>query len=180
MAKIKVTENQMFDEIMNAVKKAQKAADEANTPETTTEPKKRREIPPVFAIARVAMKYFKDGPAAYQTTEGKRNAVDRTIARDKKHRFADAARFWDAVEDEGLLLDRAADLKVYCDAHKLNYVAVKQHLVLEGKGFMKDIVLNGIRGKETLIDKFGLLLYDREKECPSTQSGTEKQEVANA
>ena len=170
----------MFDEIMNVVKKAQKAADEANTSETATEPKKRREIPAVFAITRVAMKYFKDGPVAYQTTEGKRNAVDRAITRDKKHRFADAARFWDAVEAEGLLLDRAADLKVYCDDHKLNYVAVKQHLVLEGKGFMKDIVLNGIRGKETLIDKFGLLLYDRAKECPTTQSDTKEQEVANA
>lgn len=179
MAK-EIVQNQMINEIVNVVKKAQKAAEEANTPETISEPKKRREIPAVFAIARVAMRFFKDLPKVYQTAQGKREAVDRSIARDKKHRFADAARFWDEVAAEGLLLDRAADLKDYCDERKLDYVAVKQHLVLEGKGFMKDIVLNGIHGKETLIDKFGELLYDRAKECPTTQSETEEQEGANA
>lgn len=173
-------DNQTLVELANMMKKAQKAAEEANTPETISGPKKRREIPAVFAIARVAMRFFKDLPKVYQTAQGKREAVDRSIARDKKHRFADAARFWDEVAAEGLLLDRAADLKDYCDERKLNYVAVKQHLVLEGKGFMKDIVLNGIQGKETLIDKFGELLYDRAKECPTTQSETEEQEGANA
>ena len=154
---------------------------EANTAEANAESKKRRMIDPVFAISKNAMRFFKASPQEYQTAHGKRLAVDLAITRDKKHRFADSARFWDGVEAEGLLLDRAADLKAYCEANKLNYLAVKQHLVLEGKGFMKDIVLNGIRGKEPLIDKFGELLYDRAKECPITrQNTTTEKEGANA
>jgi hypothetical protein len=122
-------------------------------------PKQGRHIPDVFVIAKMAMRLFNDTPQEHQTTEGKRYAVDLAISRDKKKRFGDAARFWDAVYEEGLLLDRAADLKQYCEDNNLNFEAVKQHMVLEGKGFMKDIVLNGIRGKEPLIDKFGLPLY---------------------
>ena len=122
-------------------------------------PKKNRQMPAVYMIAKMAMKYYKESPKEYQNTTGKKFAVERAIARDKKERFGDAARFWDAVYEEGLLLDRASDLKEYCDKQGLDYEAVKQHMVLEGKGFIKDIVLNGIRGKETLIDKFGEFLY---------------------
>ena len=145
-------------------------------------PSKGRHIAPVFVIAKQAKRIFNETPREYQTTQGKLFAVELAISRDKKKRFGDAARFWDAVYEEGLLLDRAADLKKYCDDNSLNYDAVKQHMVLEGKGFIKDIVLNGIRGKEPLIDKFGEPLYipkiDRKVAPKEDQSGT-KQEDSN-
>ena len=63
-------------------------------------------------------------------------------------------------------------------------------MVIEGRGVMKDIVLNGIENYKTLILKFGDLLYDREKECKTTRTGMdgdkqspegpEKQEGVNA
>lgn len=148
--------------------------------DTEGKPKQVRQMPPVFVIAKMAMKLFNDTPQEHQTTAGKRYAVDLAISRDKKKRFGDAARFWDAVYEEGLLLDRAADLKKYCDDNELDYEAVKQHMVLEGKGFMKDIVLNGIRGKEPLIDKFGEPLYipkiDRKVAPKEDQSGTKQED----
>jgi hypothetical protein len=145
------------------------------------ESKKTRQLDPVTVIGRVAKNNFKKLPVLYQTAEGKRQAVNLAIANDKKHRYPDAARYWDDNEVEGRLLDRAQDLKKFCEDEHLNYVAVKQHLVIEGRGVMKDIVLNGIENYKTLILKFGDLLYDREKECKTTRTGVEeKQEGANA
>lgn len=130
---------------------------------------KRPAIAPVFQIARSAKRKLENYPLEFQNTRGKRLAVDQALAKDKKRLYGDSVRFWDDVEAEGRLLDRAADLKAFCDKEGLNYQAVKQHLVLEGKGVMKDIVLNGIENYKGLILKFGQLLYDREKECPVTR-----------
>ncbi len=140
-----------------------------NGSNSTDEQKSRRQLAPVTAISKVAKKNFLKLPPKYQTAEGKRQAVELAIKNDKKHRYSDGARYWDDNEVEGHLLDRAHDLKEFCEAQQLNYTAVKQHLVIEGRGVMKDIVLNGVENYKTLILKFGDLLYDRERECPVTR-----------
>jgi hypothetical protein len=147
----------------------------------TEKARKRVTVLPVFNRASAAKKIFFNLPTVYQNAVGKRQAVDTALARDKKNQYPDKARFWDDVEAEGKRLDRAADLKEYCTKKGLNYVAVKQHIVLEGKGFINNLILNGIAGHEPLIDKFGDLLYDREKECGlkplDNQNGDAEKEV---
>lgn len=139
----------------------------ANT--TSEKEQKKANISPFFNRAKAAMRIFMNLPQEYQTAHGKRLAVDLALSRDKKNRFPDRDRFWDAGEAEARLLDRAADLKEFCRKERLDYTAVKQHLVLEGKKYIVEIVLDGISGKEARIRKFGESLYDRDKECPVTR-----------
>lgn len=157
-------------------------ADKKNSIETknSDDKKQSRQLAPVTAISKVAKRNFMKLPPKYQTAEGKRQALELAIKNDKKKRYPDAPRYWDDAEAEGRKLDRAQDLKEYCEAQHLNYTAVKQHLVIEGRGVIKDIVLNGIDNYKTLILKFGELLYDREKECPVTREAlAESEEAAN-
>ncbi len=123
------------------------------------EKKTRKPTDQFFLTTKKVNQKLKQYPEEMQTANGKAAAVRQVIAADKQKRFTSEQRFWAEASIKATLLDRAVDLKKYCDDYEINYQAVKQHMVLEGLGFMKDIVLNGIAGKEALIKTFGGIIY---------------------
>ena len=167
--------------LINALQELLKQAEGKTENNTQVEKKARKPISPVFLIAKSAMKELRRYPSELQTAYGKGLAVEAAIRHDQKRRFADVGRFWDAGHEETVLLDRASDLKKYCEDHLIDYEAVKQHMLLEGKGFMKDIVLNGIHGKEALIESFRNPIYIKpfiqQEQKDDTKPGEQTQEA---
>lgn len=144
--------------------------DKKVTPEQPV--RRKRKLTPLYFDARRAMKKFMSLPSVTQNTENKRACVDMVLGSSKY--YGDRARFWADLENESNRLERAKDLIEFCEQHRLNFKAVKQHLILEGKAVVNDIILNGCEKYEAKLRMFGHLLYDVEKEIPSTRMEEEE------
>lgn len=140
--------------------------------------RRKRVVSPIYVDARRAMKKFMSLPSIAQNTENKRACVDMVLSTSKF--YGDPARFWTDLQVEADRLDRAKDLLEYCEKNRLNAKAVKQHLILEGKMAVNDVILNGIRKCAPKLRMFGHLLYDEERELPSTRMEDGEAEAKSA
>lgn len=143
-----------------------------NASKGVTEGKKKarsKKVNPLYVVIRKFWNLFKAYDEGMQNTNTKREMLNLAIRLCPKY-YSDTFRWWQDLLDEANLLLDSVRFNKGCEALGLNAQAVAEHLVVEGKATVNEVLKYGIQIYGEKVRMFSERLYkdDRQLYAKST------------
>jgi hypothetical protein len=148
---------------------AQNNASKGVTEGKKTKKPRSKKVNPLYVVIRKFWSLFKAYDEGMQNTNTKREMLNLAIRLCPKY-YSDTFRWWQDLLDEANLLLDSVRFNKDCEALGLNAQAVAEHLVVEGKATVNEVLKYGIQVYGEKVRMFSERLYkdDRQLYVKST------------